>query len=123
MSTFIIDTRTNCISVRAAVQDSPDTAKAEQFCDAAELATLAASWPMARLVEIWNNLPGARPVARFTDRKIAVARIWKALERLEEALPRETASAPHAIFMGPPERTQLPIVAHPETPAAKKGSR
>ena len=35
---------------------------------------------MKRLVEIWNRLPGVEPVARFTDRKTAVARIWRALQ-------------------------------------------
>jgi len=30
-------------------------------------------------VEIWNKLPGATPVKKFTDRKTAYGRIWKAL--------------------------------------------
>ena len=45
-----------------------------------ELQELASAWPMKRLVEIWNRLPGVEPVARFTDRKIALRRIWRALQ-------------------------------------------
>jgi hypothetical protein len=37
---------------------------------------------MTRLVEIWNGIPGETPVTRFTDRKRAVSRIWKAIQGL-----------------------------------------
>src|SRR5579885_1351831 len=53
-----------------------------------EFAKLAANWPAERLVEIWNSFAGAapfddlKPVKKFTDRKTAVARIWKAIQRL-----------------------------------------
>ena len=40
---------------------------------------MAAQWPMSRLVRLWNGLPGVTPVKRFTDRQIALNRIWKAL--------------------------------------------
>ena len=33
----------------------------------------------SRLVRLWNGLPGVTPVKRFTDRKTALNRIWKAL--------------------------------------------
>ena len=45
---------------------------------AEDLATLASTWPGSRLVEIWNNLPSVVPVRKFTDRKTAIRRIWKA---------------------------------------------
>ena len=45
-----------------------------------ELQELASQWPMKRLVEIWNRLPGVERVIRFTDRKTAIARIWRALQ-------------------------------------------
>jgi hypothetical protein len=38
---------------------------------------------MARLVRIWNSLSGVKRTDRFTDRKTAVRRIWKAIQRLE----------------------------------------
>jgi len=37
------------------------------------------------LVAIWNDLPGAQSVKKFTARKIAIERIWKALQELEPA--------------------------------------
>src|SRR5947208_16105113 len=51
---------------------------------------LAKEWPMKRLVEIWNRLPGVEAVARFTDRKTAIRRIWRALQPQAEE-PGKTA--------------------------------
>jgi len=42
----------------------------------------ARRFPTTRLVAIWNALPGATPVRRFTDRPSAVKRLWAALEAL-----------------------------------------
>jgi hypothetical protein len=53
-----------------------------KFADLKELARLATRWPGARLVEIWNKLPGTRAVLRFVDRKGAIRRIWKEVEDL-----------------------------------------
>jgi hypothetical protein len=50
------------------------------FASEQELQELASEWPMKRLVEIWNRLPGVERVTRFTDRKTAIARIWRALQ-------------------------------------------
>src|SRR5579863_1068528 len=50
-----------------------------------ELATLTEPWPAARLVEIWNQLPGVKPLRRFTDRTTAVRRIWDAVQALTAA--------------------------------------
>ena len=50
------------------------------FASEQELQEVASEWPMKRLVEIWNRLPGVEPVARFTDRKTVIARIWRALQ-------------------------------------------
>src|ERR1019366_7256355 len=53
-----------------------------------DLAKLTAGWPMSRLVDIWNSFAGVapfndlKPVKKFTNRKDAFARIWKAVERL-----------------------------------------
>jgi hypothetical protein len=43
------------------------------FASEKELQELINEWPMKRLVEIWNRLPGVEPVARFTDRKTGTA--------------------------------------------------
>ena len=54
--------------------------EADHFSDLDELRQVAAQWPASRLVHLWNGLPGVTPVRRFTDRKTALDRIWKALE-------------------------------------------
>jgi hypothetical protein len=56
----------------------------EKFGTERELAKLAAKWPASRLHEIWNALPGTRPVSKFTDRKTAVHRIWNEIQKLEQ---------------------------------------
>jgi uncharacterized protein DUF3489 len=65
------------------------------FRTEAELGKLASTWPVSRLAAIWNEMAGAvpfddlKPVKKFTNRKIGVARIWKAIQRLaaNAALP------------------------------------
>jgi transposase len=62
-----------------------------RFSNEKELAKIAANWPAERLVEIWNGFAGLppfgdlKPVKKFTDRKTAVARIWKAVQALTPA--------------------------------------
>jgi hypothetical protein len=48
---------------------------AQPFDSYEELAGLMADWPMARLVQVWNRLPGIQRVERFTDRKTGILRI------------------------------------------------
>jgi Protein of unknown function (DUF3489) len=64
--------------------NEPESADADagggSFASERELQELACAWPMKRLVEIWNRLPGVERVIRFTDRKTAIARIWRAIQ-------------------------------------------
>jgi hypothetical protein len=46
---------------------------------------LADKWAGGRLVEVCNSLPGVQPVDRFTSRRVAVGRIWKAIQHLKPA--------------------------------------
>lgn len=85
MTHFTIDSDNNITAHTAA----PTAAQGvETFTTAKELAALTANWPAARLVELWNSFAGVapfddlKPVKKFTDRKKAVARLWKAAERL-----------------------------------------
>jgi hypothetical protein len=55
----------------------PDTVR---FTSQQELAHIAQHWPLRRLVQLWNGLPGILPVQRFENRGIAVARLWRALQ-------------------------------------------
>jgi len=52
----------------------------DHFSNLDELRQVVTPWPTSRLVRLWNGLPGVKPVKRFTDRKTALTRIWKALD-------------------------------------------
>ena len=58
------------------------------FATKEQLAKLSSPWPGKRLVQIWNEIPGVKPVRKFTDRKTGIDRIWDALQHsgLEESL-------------------------------------
>jgi hypothetical protein len=49
----------------------------------------AGSWPLKRLVAIWNDLPGVLAVQKFTSREIALERIWRFLHAPEQARQRK----------------------------------
>ena len=70
------------IGVSALKDKSPSGEDAVKFSSERELRRLAADWPGTRLVEIWNQLPGVKPVARFTDRDTAIRRIWVAVQNV-----------------------------------------
>jgi len=89
MNTFTIDASNN-ITAYASL-DEARAAKihnAEYFRSSQELAKLVASWPRTRPVEIWNSFAGVapfadlKPVTKFANRKIAVERIWTAIQVL-----------------------------------------
>jgi hypothetical protein len=63
--------------------DSLDRANAIASRD--EWETIAGTWPLKRLVAIWNALPDVKPVEKFTNRQIALERIWRAIESPEKA--------------------------------------
>jgi hypothetical protein len=92
------------------------------FASEKELAKLAATWPLDRLVELWNNFAGVvpfddlKPVKKFTDRKTAVARIWRAIQRLTPAPTVATVGEPGA--QGAPKQARPSKVA-----AAREGSK
>jgi hypothetical protein len=84
--TFTINAE-NTITAHANLKQAEAVEGAESFRNQAGLAKLAGNWPMARLVEIWNGLPGVSPVKKFKDRATGVARIWKAIQDLDLAAP------------------------------------
>ena len=86
MNTFTIDAHN---AVARLGQDERSAREMEKFSSEKELAKLAAQWPARRLVEIWNEMPGVRRVAKFRDRKTAVRRIWT---RAQDLRPVETKS-------------------------------
>jgi Protein of unknown function (DUF3489) len=63
-----------------------------------------------RLVEIWNSIPGARPVTKFANRKVGTERIWKAIQGLGEASAAEPASEPQVATIEPePVLAEVPV--------------
>src|SRR6516225_6236475 len=76
MMTFTIDSDDHIATAAGDLQPEG----ADHFGSLDELRQVVAQWPTSRLVRLWNGLPGVTPVKRFTDRKTALDRIWKALE-------------------------------------------
>ena len=96
MTIFTIDSENN---IAAHGSESEITHKgSEQFTSEKELAQLAAAWPGSRLVDVWNGIPGLTRVKRFTSRRLAIARIWKAVDVIVNqprwALCRPASAAP-----------------------------
>jgi hypothetical protein len=87
MATYKIDENNEV----TAFANRGDAGEGDLFSSEAALTTLAAEWPTKRLVEIWNKLPGAKPVSKFKDRETAVARIWKAVRGRKPVVAPETA--------------------------------
>ena len=102
MRTFTIDSENN-ITVFTTAKEAKTSEQTDAviFTTEQELAKLAAHWPTHRLVDIWNSLPGFTPVKKFTDRKTAIARIWKAIQSLQPALEADGKAAPaHDVATG-----------------------
>lgn len=99
MNTFTIDPDNN---ITVLVGDPAGAANIETFSTEKELAKLTADWPISRLVETWNSFAGVapftdlKPVKKFTDRKSAVARIWKAAARLVPDVAQPAPEKPKA---------------------------
>jgi hypothetical protein len=80
--------------LHASAKQAEAVSDAERFGTEAALAKLAGKWPAARMVEVWNGLPGTTPVRKFKDRATAVSRIWKAIQSLGGAVPAEADPPP-----------------------------
>lgn len=109
MKTFTIDAENN-IATHASGKAARETGAAvfateEQFSDLIGPGT-------KRLIEIWNSLPGVKAVTKFTSRKTATERIWKAIQSLGQT-ERAAAAADE------PETAQteasLPATTEPAT--------
>ena len=135
----------NTITAHANLKQAEAVEGAEHFRNEAGLAKLASNWPIARLVEIWNGLPGVSPVKKFKDRPTGVSRIWKAIQDLDLAAPTQaepvTGEAPAGQAIAEPavgtepeptqeeavttaqETPQTPNVAPEQAPATTKATR
>jgi hypothetical protein len=121
MKTFTIDADNN-ITIHASKKAARETG-AGVFSSAEELAELIGP-DSKRLVEIWNSLTGVTPVAKFANRKVAVERIWKAIQSLGEApvahasQAEEPAAAPEPAPAAAAEVASEPTISEPAVEAA-----
>jgi hypothetical protein len=90
MTTFTIDAENNITVFASLNQIQRREAGTETFANQEELTELAVKWPGVRLVDVWNSLPGVQSIERFTSRRVAVGRIWKAIQHLK---PSEAAES------------------------------
>ena len=136
MKNFTIENETNNITVHGSAKEAEAFPDSDRFGTEAALAKLAANWPAARLIEIWNSLPGATPVNKFKDRATAVSRIWKAIQSLglaeavavgesapETAQPEAVIPESLAPDTATPVAPQAPDVAPEPAPAKTKTPR
>ena len=121
MRLFAIDTD-NAITAFPAAEQIPEGQ--EHFATEKELAKLAANWPADRLIQVWNGFAGVtpfdelKPVKKFTDRKSAVARVWKAIQRLD------APAAPKAADVAPKKtKATKTAKAKDAAPEAREGSK
>jgi hypothetical protein len=90
-------------------QTDPDDSLADgsqNFRTAKDFSKLSEAWPLVRMVEIWNGLPGVTEVKKFTDRKTAATRIWNRIQTLKPAEEAATAK--------PQPAAKAPRKARPE---------
>ena len=109
MTTFMIDADNN-ITAFAFPQDAEAAANGQSFASQEALDTLSTSWPMDRFVSVWNSFAGVagfgadlKPAKKFENRDKAVARIWKALQKVGEEGHSSEENAQNAI-QGQPAR-------------------
>lgn len=77
------------------------------FSNRNELIWQTREWPMRQLVSVWNKLPGKRKVSRFENRAIAVQRLWRAIDGMQDESPasaREKAKEKKPARPGKTER-------------------
>ncbi|MCX6621605.1 MAG: DUF3489 domain-containing protein [Acidobacteria bacterium] len=156
ITTFSIDSDNN-ITAFAAPEQVPEGQ--DHFATEKELARLPADWHINSSPELWNSFAGAppfgdlKPVKKFTDRKTAVARIWKAIQILaadpqpasvidakakdnttsipvgelpseKRAAPKKATAAPPAAPAAPKKaRTTKQATAKCDAPTAREGSK
>ena len=129
--TFTIDNENNITAHGTPEEAAATTATPfDSFASQKELAKLAAAWPTERLVEVWNGFAGVvpfdqlKPVKKFTDRKSAVTRIWRAIQVLGEDLLRASireAEAGLKVAQAAQVAPQVPPVA-PEATKPRRGT-
>jgi hypothetical protein len=94
MKHFTIDAENN-ITVHASRNAAGGTG-AGVFANEVQFADLIGP-NLKRLGEIWNSLPGVKPVRKFTNRKVATECIWNAIQGLGERAAAARTSKPRVV--------------------------
>jgi len=82
-----------------------------------------------RLLEIWNGLPGVKPVTKFANRKAATERIWRAIQHLGGDAPSQDGHREPEVPATPFDEPVATVgaqgadVAPVDTKATKKATR
>jgi hypothetical protein len=94
MTIFTIDEQNN-ITAFASYEEATAASSTpfDSFGSERELAELVGGWPTARLVALWNSLPGVTPVKSFKSSQAAAARVWKRIQGLGEVQPKAERKA------------------------------
>lgn len=135
MTTFVITTE-NAIEVFPSALAAGDIGQGISFTNQDELGKSTADWPLTLLVEIHNEAAGAppfgdlKPVKKFENRQIAVARLWNMARKLANGSgvgqESATAGAPVAHAAppaGPTTDDATPVQEAAGAPAAAKGAK
>ena len=83
MKTFVIES-TNFVKAFPSSEKARRCRDGTRFATEKDFASASKHWSMLRLVEIWNKLPGAKPVRKFTNRD-AAHRLWATIQVLSPA--------------------------------------
>ena len=114
MTTFTIDNDNN-ITAFPTPEEAQDALAlgAQAFTSQKELAKVTGEWPTtgsSNLERIRRlRFDGLKPVKKFTDRKVAIDRIWQAIQKLAPAAEEGAQDAPEAA-----------TTARPKTPARRR---
>jgi hypothetical protein len=89
--------------VRAFASEEQLPAGSAVFANARELTALVHDWPTTRLLAVWNQLPGAKQIRKFTDRKSGLRRLWEAVQ----GLPAKAGEPSLKVALKPPVAVPL----------------
>jgi len=120
MTTFTIDADNN-ITALTGTEATPSGSEA--FASEKDLLRIAAEWPAERLVEIWNSIPGVTAATRFTNRKAAVARVWKAIQGLAKPAPEAKPAKKAAGKKEPKAKGKAAKTSKPEKAKPAKATK
>ena len=124
MSTIFIIDNDNALTAYASAKNAPKDKDLIRFTSEEELETAAQPLPADRLVTVWNGIAGVvpfddlRPVKKFTNRKIAVTRLWTAAQRL-----LATVAAPEPDVAKKPKRSSKSAKSAQKPATAREGSK